>query len=66
MPYNPLDFKLLVAQGLARTLDRAVYVLERAGELVCSPEGDPWLIEAVPVKAYRARVEPDGKTEIFK
>ena len=64
MTYDPLEFKILVAHGMARTLNKAVYVLEHAGKLVCSPV-DNILTVAVPVRAYKALVEVNGATEIF-
>ena len=65
MTYDPLDFKILVARGMARTLNQAVYVLEHADKLICSPVGSV-LVMAVPVRTYRALVEVDGSVEIFK
>lgn len=64
MTYDPLDFKILAAHGMARTLNKAVYVLEHAGKLICSPV-DNILTMAVPVRAYKALVEVNGATEIF-
>jgi len=63
--YNPLDFKLLAAQGLARKLGLAVYVVRIGKNFICSPAGGFTLTCATPVSAYRALVHPNGEIEHF-
>lgn len=63
--FDLLDFKILMAKGKACALNEAHFVIEFVGELHVRPINSAFT-HAMPVSAYRARIEPTGEVEIFK